>query len=154
MRCDASTKSKQSSRAFRRSSALMLLRRDFTRLSAVTIIAVALERRFKFLLQGTAAQRRPVRATIITISRINPSPPLGQYPHPELYGHAGSAPIKSKIRRINRMVPMTSPFSNYVRQRDAFWTLSCNQPIGFWLMRPPSAGPTVYYRPERSSMAT
>ena len=45
----------------------MLLRRDFTRLSGVTMIAVALERRFKFLLQGTAAQRRPVRATIITI---------------------------------------------------------------------------------------
>jgi hypothetical protein len=64
-----------------------------------------------------------VRARIITISRINPSPPLGQYPHPELYGHAGSAPIKSKIRMISRIVPMTSPFSNYVRQREAFWTL-------------------------------
>ena len=130
MRCDASTKSKQSSRAFRRSSALMLLRRDFTRLSGVTIIAVALERQFKFLLQGTAAQRRPVRARIITISRINPSPPLGQYPHPELYGHAGSAPIKSKIRRINRMVPMASPFSTtFVTARVT--TLSNANDVGY-----------------------
>ena len=62
----------------------------------------------------------------MTISRINPSPPLGQYPHPELYGHAGSAPIKSKIRIISRIVPMTSPFSNYVRQCEAFWTLGCD----------------------------
>src|SRR5947207_15662027 len=49
--------------------------------------------------EAAAVQSRPVRARIIKISRINPSPPLGQYPHPELYGHVGSAPIKSKIRR-------------------------------------------------------
>ena len=88
----------------------------------MTMYCRTLKATVKFLLQGAAIQRRPVRARIITINRTNPSPPLGQYPHPELYGHAGSAPIKSKIRRINRMVPMTSPFSNYVRQREAFWT--------------------------------
>jgi hypothetical protein len=47
------------------------------------------------------------------IKRINPRPPLGQYPHPELYGHAGSAPINSRIRIINKMVPMASPFLTY-----------------------------------------
>jgi hypothetical protein len=68
-------------------------------------------------------QRRPANARMITIKRIIPSPPLGQYPQPELYGQAGNAPIKSKIRMINRIVPMVSPFSNYVREREEFWTL-------------------------------
>src|SRR5262249_16050557 len=54
----------------------------------------------------------PAKARTITIKRINPSPPLGQYPQPELYGQAGSAPIKSRIRMINRMVPIAFPFSN------------------------------------------
>jgi hypothetical protein len=66
-------------------------------------------------------QMFPVKARIIKIKRINPSPPLGQYPQPELYGQAGSAPTKSRIRMINRMVPMISPFLNYVRQREEFW---------------------------------
>jgi hypothetical protein len=42
------------------------------------------------------------------IKRINPRPPLGQYPQPELYGHAGSAPISSRIKTISRIVPMLS----------------------------------------------
>jgi hypothetical protein len=54
--------------------------------------------------------RRPVKARIIKIKRISPSPPLGQYPQPELYGHAGSAPIKRRIKMINRMVPMCFSF--------------------------------------------
>jgi len=62
-------------------------------------------------------QMFPVKARIIKIKRINPSPPLGQYPQPELYGQAGSAPTKSRIRMINRMVLITSPFSHYVRER-------------------------------------
>jgi hypothetical protein len=65
----------------------------------------------------------PVKARRIRINRINPSPPLGQYPQPELYGHAGSAPIKRRIRIINSIVPMASPFLNCVRRREGFWTL-------------------------------
>src|SRR4029450_2716652 len=75
-----------------------------------------------------AGYRCPVKARMIRIKRINPSPPLGQYPQPELYGHAGSAPIKSRIRMINRIVPMVSPFLNYVRQRQLFWTLQSPAP--------------------------
>ena len=64
-------------------------------------------------------QMFPVKARIIKIKRINPSPPLGQYPQPELYGQAGSAPTKSKIRMINRMVLITSPFCTmFVSARD------------------------------------
>src|ERR1051326_6711201 len=55
------------------------------------------------------------------IKRTNPRPPLGQYPQPELYGHAGSAPINSRIRIINRIVLMASPFLNYLRLRGRFW---------------------------------
>ncbi len=56
---------------------------------------------------------------MIKIKRIKPSPPLGQYPQPELYGQAGSAPINRRTRIINRIVPMASPFGNYfVVQRD------------------------------------
>ena len=55
------------------------------------------------------AHRCPVKARIIKIKRINPSPPLGQYPQPELYGQAGSTPIKRRIKMINRMVLMASP---------------------------------------------
>jgi hypothetical protein len=40
------------------------------------------------------------------IKRINPTPPLGQYPQPELYGHAGSAPISSRIKTISKIVLM------------------------------------------------
>ena len=54
--------------------------------------------------------RWPVRARIMTIKRIKPNPPLGQYPQPELYGQAGSAPTKSRITMINRMVPMGFSF--------------------------------------------
>jgi hypothetical protein len=54
--------------------------------------------------------RRPVKARIITIKRIKPTPPLGQYPQPELYGQAGSAPTKSRITMINRMVPIGFSF--------------------------------------------
>ena len=57
-----------------------------------------------------ACYRRPVKARIITIKRIKPSPPLGQYPQPELYGQAGSAPTKSRITMINRMVPIGFSF--------------------------------------------
>jgi hypothetical protein len=34
--------------------------------------------------QGAIVYRFPVNARIIKINRINPSPPLGQYPQPEL----------------------------------------------------------------------
>ena len=51
-----------------------------------------------------------MRARTITIKRINPSPPLGQYPQPELYGQAGNAPTNSRTRMINRIVPMLAPF--------------------------------------------
>jgi len=54
--------------------------------------------------------RWPVRARIMTIKRIKPNPPLGQYPQPELYGQAGSAPTKSRITMINRIVPMGFSF--------------------------------------------
>ena len=54
--------------------------------------------------------RRPVKARIMTIKRIKPRPPLGQYPQPELYGQAGSAPTKSRITMINRMVPICLSF--------------------------------------------
>ena len=57
-----------------------------------------------------ACYRRPVKARIKTIKRIKPRPPLGQYPQPELYGQAGSAPTKSRITMINRMVPMVFSF--------------------------------------------
>jgi hypothetical protein len=40
------------------------------------------------------------------IKRISPRPPLGQYPQPELYGHAGSAPISSRIKTISKIVLM------------------------------------------------
>jgi hypothetical protein len=50
---------------------------------------------------------------MIIIKRIKPNPPLGQYPQPELYGQAGSAPIKRRIRIINKIVPIASPFLNY-----------------------------------------
>ena len=60
--------------------------------------------------ENVTVQMFPVNARMITIKRINPNPPLGQYPQPELYGHAGSAPTKSRIRMINRMVPMGSSF--------------------------------------------
>jgi hypothetical protein len=52
----------------------------------------------------TFAQICPVKARMITIKRIKPSPPLGQYPQPELYGQAGSAPSNSRIRIISRIV--------------------------------------------------
>ena len=54
--------------------------------------------------------RWPVKARIMTIKRIKPTPPLGQYPQPELYGQAGSAPTKSRITMINRMVPICLSF--------------------------------------------
>jgi hypothetical protein len=61
----------------------------------------------------TFAQICPVKARMIITKRIKPSPPLGQYPQPELYGQAGSAPINRRTRIINRIVPMASPFGNY-----------------------------------------
>ena len=68
--------------------------------------------------------RWPVRARIMTIKRIKPNPPLGQYPQPELYGQAGSAPTKSRITMINSMVPMGFSFpalcSSMRRILDAF----------------------------------
>ena len=60
--------------------------------------------------RGAPVQMFPVNARMITIKRISPNPPLGQYPQPPLYGQAGSAPTKSRIRMINRMVPMGSSF--------------------------------------------
>jgi hypothetical protein len=60
--------------------------------------------------RSAPVQMFPVNARMITIKRISPNPPLGQYPQPPLYGQAGSAPTKSRIRMINRMVPMGSSF--------------------------------------------
>ena len=68
----------------------------------------------------TFAQICPVKARMIIIKRIKPSPPLGQYPQPELYGQAGSAPINRRTRIINRIVPMASPFGNYFAVRRDF----------------------------------
>jgi hypothetical protein len=66
------------------------------------------------------SQKCPVKARIITIKRTKPSPPLGQYPQPELYGQAGNAPMSRRIRMINRIVLMVSPFLNYIRARPDF----------------------------------
>jgi hypothetical protein len=68
----------------------------------------------------TFAQICPVKARMIKIKRIKPSPPLGQYPQLELYGQAGSAPINRRTRIINRIVPMASPFGNYFAVRRDF----------------------------------
>ena len=114
----------------------------------------ALARRYcqNYNCRNTPAQTRPVRARIITINMINPSPPLGQYPQPELYGHAGRTPTKSKISSINRMIPIPSPFSTMFVSGRCFGR-SVSMAIGFCLMRSRSAGPSLYYRPKLFSTA-
>jgi hypothetical protein len=39
-----------------------------------------------------------------TMINISPKPPLGPYPQPWLCGQAGSAPTKSRIKMISRIV--------------------------------------------------
>jgi hypothetical protein len=39
------------------------------------------------------------------IINITPKMPEGKYPHPELYGHFGNAPIRNKIKRTIKIVP-------------------------------------------------
>jgi hypothetical protein len=38
--------------------------------------------------------------------KIRPSAPLGRYPQPLLYGHAGTEPSNSRIRMIKSIVPI------------------------------------------------
>jgi hypothetical protein len=85
----------------------------------------------------------PVKARTITIKRISPNPPLGQYPQPELYGQAGSAPTNRRIRMINRMVPMASPFFHYVRRSEALWT---------FLTPPSQSGAPAYGQARKDGM--
>jgi hypothetical protein len=77
---------------------------------------------------------------MIRIRRIKPSPPLGQYPQPELYGQVGSAPINRRTRIINRIVPMASPFDNYF----AVWRdFGCGKDLADALPREPARGTLI-----------
>ncbi len=46
---------------------------------------------------------------MIIMIKIVPKAPLGPYPQPELCGHAGKAPMSSKIKIINNTVPNIYP---------------------------------------------
>ncbi len=54
-----------------------------------------------------------------TITNINPSPPLGPYPQPRLYGHAGAAPNSKTMRTISNNNPMVGSFRHKVFATDA-----------------------------------
>ena len=61
---------------------------------------------------GKEAYIFPSRNRTITMTTTNPSPPLGPYPHDLLWGHVGIAPINSRIKTINRIVPNDISFSS------------------------------------------
>jgi hypothetical protein len=51
--------------------------------------------------------RFPVNRRMTTTIRRRPTMPVGRYPQPRLYGQAGIAPKRSRIRRIRRIKPTT-----------------------------------------------
>jgi hypothetical protein len=57
----------------------------------------------------------PITRSTITISKINPNPPVGKYPQFRLCGHLGNAPSSAKTRITISIVP--SIFSPHITRK-------------------------------------